>query len=42
MVKLSKYKINSSEIELLMERFDKNKDGMIDYKEFLNEISPMQ
>ena len=41
-MKKNKYKINSSEIELLMERFDKNKDGMIDYKEFLNEISPMQ
>jgi Ca2+-binding EF-hand superfamily protein len=24
-----------------MERFDKNKDGMIDYKEFIIEISPM-
>ena len=31
--------ISNFEIEFLMERFDKNKDGMIDYKEFLNEIS---
>ena len=41
-MKKNKYKINISELELLMERFDKNKDGMIDYKEFLNEISPIK
>ena len=33
------YMLSNFEIEFLMERFDKNKDGMIDYKEFLNEIS---
>ena len=35
------YKLSNDEIEILMERFDKDKDGMIDYKEFLNEISPI-
>ena len=40
-MKRNKYKVSNAELELLMERFDKNKDGMIDYKEFLNEISPM-
>ena len=40
-MKKNKYKLNNKEIELLMERFDKNKDGMIDYKEFIIEISPM-
>ena len=40
-MKKNKYKVSNAELELLMERFDKNKDGMIDYKEFLNEISPM-
>ena len=40
-MKKNKYKISNGDIELLMERFDKNKDGMIDFKEFLNEISPM-
>jgi Ca2+-binding EF-hand superfamily protein len=33
--KLCKY-----EIELLMDRFDKNKDGIIDFDEFFNEIKP--
>ena len=41
-MKKNKYKISKAEIEILMERFDKNRDGMIDYKEFLNEISPIQ
>ena len=41
-MKKYKYKISNAEIELIMERFDKNRDGMIDYKEFLNEISPIQ
>ena len=40
-MKKNKYKVSNAELLLLMERFDKNKDGMIDYKEFLNEISPM-
>ena len=40
-MKKNKHILTSEEIELLMERFDKNKDGMIDYKEFLNEIFPM-
>ena len=35
------YKLSNDEIEILLERFDKDKDGMIDYKEFLNEISPI-
>ena len=41
MKKNNKHRLSNGEIELLMERFDKNKDGMIDYKEFLNEITPM-
>ena len=41
-MKKFKYKISNAERELIMERFDKNRDGMIDYKEFLNEISPIQ
>ena len=40
-MKKNKYKLNSNEIELIMDRFDKNKNGMIDYKEFIIEISPM-
>ena len=40
-MKKNKYKLNNNEIELLMDRFDKNKNGMIDYKEFILEISPM-
>ena len=40
-MKKNKYKLNNNEIELLMERFDKNKNGMIEYKEFIMEISPM-
>ena len=40
-MKKNKYKLNNNEIELLMDRFDKNKNGMIDYKEFIMEISPM-
>ena len=40
-MKKNKYKLNNNEIELLMDRFDKNKNGMIDYKEFIIEISPM-
>ena len=40
-MKKNKYKLNNNEIELLMERFDKNKNGMIDYKEFIIEISPI-
>ena len=37
----NKHKLSNKEIEFLMDRFDKNKDGMIDYKEFLIEITPM-
>jgi Ca2+-binding EF-hand superfamily protein len=37
----NKHRLSNGEIELLMERFDKNKDGLVDYKEFLSEISPM-
>ena len=40
-MKQNKYELSNGELELLMERFDKNKDGMIDYKEFLNEITPI-
>ena len=40
-MKKNKRNLTNKEIELLMDRFDKNKDGMIDYKEFLNEITPM-
>ena len=40
-MKKNKYKLNNNEIELIMDRFDKNKNGMIDYKEFIIEISPM-
>ena len=40
-MKKNKYKLNNNEIELLMDRFDKNKNGMIDYKEFIIEISPI-
>ena len=40
-MKKNKNILSNDEIELLMERFDKNKDGMIDYKEFLNAITPM-
>ena len=40
-MKKNKYKLNNNEIELLMTRFDKNKNGMIDYKEFIIEISSM-
>ena len=40
-MKKNKHRLSNNEIELLMERFDKNKDGMIDRKEFLNEITPM-
>ena len=40
-MKKNKHRLNNKEIELLMDRFDKNKDGMIDYKEFLSEILPL-
>ena len=40
-MKKNKHSLSNGEIELLMERFDKNKDGMVDYKEFISEISPM-
>ena len=40
-MKKNKYNLNNNEIELLMTRFDKNKNGMIDYKEFIIEISPI-
>ena len=40
-MKKNKYKLNNNEIELLMGRFDKNKNGMIEYKEFIIEISPI-
>ena len=40
-MKKNKYKLDNKEIELLMNRFDKNKNGMIDYKEFIIEISPI-
>ena len=40
-MKKNKYRLTNKEIELLMDRFDKNKDGMIDYKEFLSEILPL-
>ena len=40
-MKKNKYILTNRENELLMERFDKNKDGLIDYKEFLNQISPI-
>jgi Ca2+-binding EF-hand superfamily protein len=40
-MKKNKYKLNNNEIELLMDRFDKNKNGMIEYKEFIIEISPI-
>ena len=40
-MKKNKHRLNNRDIELLMERFDKNKDGMIDFKEFLSEISPL-
>ena len=41
-MKKNRRTLSNGEIELLMERFDKNKDGMVDYKEFLNEISPLE
>lgn len=40
-MKKNKYKLSNNEIELLMDRFDKNKNGMIEYKEFIIEISPI-
>ena len=40
-MKKNKHRLNNRDIELLMERFDKNKDGMIDFKEFLSEISSL-
>ena len=40
-MKKYKYKLSNKEIELIMNRFDKNKNGMIDYKEFIVEISPI-
>ena len=40
-MKKNDYKLNNKEIELLMERFDKNKNGIIDYKEFMLEIAPI-
>ena len=40
-MKKNKNRLNNRDIELLMERFDKNKDGMIDFKEFLSEITPL-
>jgi Ca2+-binding EF-hand superfamily protein len=33
-------KLCQYEIDLLMEKFDKNKDGLIDFDEFFSEISP--
>ena len=33
-------KLYQYEVELLMERFDKNKDGIIDFDEFFNEVIP--
>ena len=36
-MKKNEYKLSNKEIELLMERFDKNKNGIIDYKEFILE-----
>ena len=40
-MKKNEYKLSNKEIELLMERFDKNKNGIIDYKEFILEITPI-
>ena len=33
-------KLSQYEIDFLMEKFDKNKDGLIDFDEFFSEISP--
>ena len=35
------YDINENHIDIIMERIDKNKDGLIDYGEFISEIRPM-
>ena len=32
--------LNKYESKYFMDRFDKNKDGLIDFNEFLNEIIP--
>ena len=40
-MKKNKRKLLPDEVESLMNRLDKNKDGVIDYKEFLQEITPM-
>ena len=40
-MKANKFILTNREIEILMDRFDKNRDSIIDYKEFLYEITPM-
>ena len=39
-MKMNGRKLCHYEVELLMDRFDKNKDGIIDFDEFFNEIRP--
>ena len=39
-MKINGKKLCKFELELLMERFDKNKDNIIDFEEFYNEIRP--
>ncbi len=34
------YNIKDNEIEIIMEKMDKNKDNIIDYEEFISEIQP--
>ena len=37
-MKRNGYDIKDYEIEIIMEKMDKNKDGIIDYEEFISEV----
>ena len=39
-MKENDHQVKYDEIDIIMERMDKNKDGIIDYQEFINEIQP--
>ena len=37
----AKFSISNEDIELLLERYDKDNDGKISLKEFMSEITPI-
>ena len=40
-MKENEYDVKEEELNIIMEKMDKNRDGLIDYSEFIDEIKPM-